>query len=72
MATRFLWLWVTQDKYSLPLAVADSGSQLARMCGVRPNSIARYLCLSKEGKTCSRPRYIKVEVDDEEDCDGGD
>lgn len=34
-----LYLWVTSDKYELPLAVADSMEELARMAGVTVGTV---------------------------------
>jgi len=59
-----LYLKVTRDKYELPVAVADTQAELARMCGVSPSSIASALCLMRQG-VYKRPIYREVEVDDE-------
>ena len=56
-----LYMKVTRDKYELPVAVADSEVELARMCRVDRSSINHSL-----HKTWKKPMYIKVEVDDEE------
>lgn len=57
-----LYLMVTADKYSLPLAVADSAIELAEMVGLKRYSILTMLARYK-GK---HPRYIMVEIDDPE------
>jgi len=49
-----LWLKVTNDKYELPLAVADTKRELAEMLGLKKISI-------RKGKSC----YIKVICPDE-------
>ena len=36
---KYLWLLVTKDKYELPLAVADTANELARMTGTTKNNI---------------------------------
>lgn len=59
-----LYLKVTRDKYELPVAVADTQAELARMCGVSLSSIASALCLMRQG-VYKRPIYREVEVDDE-------
>lgn len=53
-----LWLKVTKDEYQLPLAVADTAAELARMTGVKPDSL--YSMRSHGVK-----EYIKVEVEDD-------
>ena len=34
-----LYIMVTRDKYELPLAVADTAAELARMVGVTTNAV---------------------------------
>lgn len=41
-----LYMKCTTDKYEIPIAVADSGAELARMLGVSVNSV--WSCISKE------------------------
>lgn len=54
-----LFMKVTHDEYELPVAVADSKKELARMVGRDVSGIYRAF---KEGrKSC----YVEVEVDDE-------
>lgn len=63
------YMLVSQDKYSLPLAIADSPRQLERMLGLRRGTVNRYLSRGREYKT---PRYVRVEIDwsdeDEQGC----
>ena len=55
---------VTEDKYELPIAVADTIPELARLTGATSGSI--YSCLSKvKHGNANRSRYIKVVIDDE-------
>lgn len=44
-----LYIMVTNDVYELPLAVADSINELAKLAGVKPNSIASALSRVKHG-----------------------
>lgn len=53
-------MMVTTDKYELPLVVADSVDELAKLLGVKPNSISWQLVYSKRHGTKSR--YIRVEI----------
>jgi hypothetical protein len=55
---------VTKDEYELPVAVASSPSELARMRGVNPNVISSTISHAKKLK---RPKYYKVEIHDEEE-----
>lgn len=36
---RSLWVCITNDKYELPVAVADTAAELARICHTTSNSI---------------------------------
>lgn len=60
-----LYLQVTKDKYELPLAVAETGAELARMIGVNANTIHSTICKTNQvgDRRCS---YVAVEVDDDE------
>ncbi|WP_458397436.1 helix-turn-helix domain-containing protein [Anaerotignum sp.] len=59
-----LYLAVTQDKYSLPLAVADSAEELAEMCGVRMETVYERI---SAGKHLQYPKYIMVEIEEGDD-----
>lgn len=66
MADRYVWMKVTNDKYELPVAIADSSEELAKMVGVKTgNNIRRTMCMYK--KLGKRPLYVKVLIDD--DCE---
>lgn len=58
-----LYLWVTMDKYELPLFVADSPRELAEVCGVKPETIYGMASRYKHGKI-PRTQYVRVEVDE--------
>lgn len=59
-----LWLKVTNDKYELPLIVADSAKELAEQLGKRTNNI--YSAISKARRRGKNPVYRKVVVEDED------
>ena len=61
---QYLWLKVSNDKYELPLAVADTARELAALCGVR-------LCAVNMGvyraeKYGWESQYKRIEVDPED------
>lgn len=58
-----LWMKVTNDKYELPLVVADSVQELADILGVSRNSIYSSMSHVKAGDSKNTP-YRKVEVDE--------
>lgn len=66
----WLWMRVTADKYSLPIVTADTARELAKKCGVLPNTIHHHINLHKRGVLGSYPLYIRVVL--EEECDGQD
>ena len=62
-----VWLLVSEDEYELPLAVADSRNELAKIVGVKPKDISE--CISKyhKRKNHHRPcRYVRVEIEEGE------
>lgn len=52
---KYLYVATTKDRYELPIAVADSVSELAEMLGMKPTTISIYLSLN-------RPGFYKVAV----------
>ena len=55
-----LYMKCTTDRLELPVAVADSGAELARMLGVTVNSV--WSCISKH-----RSGYHKIVIEDEQE-----
>ena len=61
---KYLWMKVDLDNNEEPLAVADTTRELAKMCGVKRESIMQMVSRARrKGWKCS---YIKIE-DDEDD-----
>ena len=58
-----VYMEVTKDKYELPVAIADSCNELARIRNVNPNTISSmiYHCREK-GHRC---RYVKVKIEED-------
>lgn len=55
-----VYMMISHDEYELPLAVADTIRELARMLGKNPNTISSIMRHArKKGHWC---RYIKVDV----------
>lgn len=61
-----LYMEVTMDKYSIPLAVADTPRELAKLRGVTNTQVLTGLNKSERYRY---PRFVKVEVEDEQDED---
>lgn len=55
---------VTQDKYELPVAVADSAVELSRIVGATVNNIRSSAHHKSHGKQ-KRSRFVRVEAEDE-------
>ena len=60
-----IYMKVTKDRYSLPVAVADSPKELTALCGVSPNAI--YSGFSHEKRGDWKSPYVRVVVDDDEE-----
>ena len=56
-----LYMKVTRDKYELPVAVAETKAELARMLGRTRESVQSAFFHAKKYKN---PTYVVVEVDD--------
>lgn len=69
---RKLYMAVTRDRFELPVAVADSAQELARMVGVSKRTIERRLSDNKHhpGRRSIYHRVL-VEDNDEETLYGG-
>ena len=59
-----VYMEVTTDEYQLPLAVADSPAELARLRGVSKNAV-NVGCYKSKYKLRKTERYIAVEIDDD-------
>ena len=62
-----VWMMVTMDKYELPIAVADSAAELARIVGTSKNSIDSAVSRYYSGKIkTSSYRRIRISEDENE------
>ncbi len=57
---------VTRDEYELPLAVADSSAELARIFGVKEGTIRGCVSHARKGVHQKRSVYVSVEFSDQE------
>ena len=65
---RRIYLEVTQDEYELPLKVANSPEELAKMCGTTKNAVCSAISHYKAGRL-KKTRFRSVPYY-EEDLDG--
>ena len=59
-----LYMKVTRDEYELPVAVAETKAELARMLGIKRDHVRSAFSHAKKYKN---PTYVVVEVEDDED-----
>ena len=59
---KVIYMEVTMDKYELPVAVADTVNELARMRNVKTNSIHNLIWSAAKRK--GKSKYIKVVIED--------
>ena len=60
-----IWMEVTRDKYQLPLVIANSAQELAKLCRTTKNNVCS--AASKAKKNGENRRYISVDIGKEED-----
>ena len=62
---RTVYMKVTDDEYELPVAVANSVEELARILNVKPDTISG--CISRYNRgLANHSAYRKVEIDDDD------
>ena len=57
-----IWMMVSSDELELPLAVASSRAELARIIGIPANNIASAISHAK--KRGHKSQYVKVEIEE--------
>lgn len=59
-----IWMLVTNDKYELPVCIADTAEELSRLSGFSVNSIRASVAHVKSGRQKSSI-FKKIELEDE-------
>lgn len=59
-----IYMQVTNDQYELPLVVADSIGELARMTGHSKNTVASAISHGKKWKR-GRSQWLKVTIEED-------
>ena len=59
---KVIWMKITKDEYELPVAVADTAVELAKMVCVPVDSI--YSATSRRRNHGDKSGYVKVEVEE--------
>ena len=61
----YVYMKITKDKYELPVAVAESTTELAKICGLKNSGSVRSL-INEPIRLGFRATYIKVEVSEDD------
>ena len=61
-----VYMEVTKDKFELPIVVADSAYELARLCGVNVSTIMHSVSTQSK-RVVKNSQYKKVWVSDSDD-----
>lgn len=64
MRDKYLWIYVTDDEYELPLVVADSATQLSLKLGLEEHSVMSMVSRAKREGYESRYKKVPYEEDD--------
>lgn len=59
-----VWMKVSQDELSLPLCIADTAKELAKMCNTTEGTICS---LASRGKRKQYPKYVCVWLEEGDD-----
>lgn len=61
-----LWVEISRDGLELPIVVAGSARELARLCNVKPNAIYSNVCAQAHGRI-KDGRFRKIELEEGEE-----
>lgn len=72
---KYLYMAVTNDKFELPVYIADSSRELAKVVGIATSTVLTYICRNRnmeryrEKDNCNRLsktkyRFVKIELPD--------
>ena len=60
-----LYMYVTKDKYELPILIEDDIKVLARKLKKKPNSISSAICYARAKG--HRSQFVKVTIDEDDE-----
>ena len=61
----YVYMKITKDKYELPVAVAESTTELAKICGLKNSGSVRSM-INEPIRLGFRPTDIKVEATEDD------
>lgn len=56
---KYIYMMVSNDKYELPILIADTVQELADMAGVSRKTISTHISRSKKGQV-KKIRYLRI------------
>lgn len=59
---KYIWMWITKDKFELPIAVAGSAAELSRLSGKTINNIWSQASKYESGKQ-KKTQFVRVKID---------
>ena len=59
-----VWMKISKDRLELPLAVAESASELAKICNTSPDCIMSVVSKARKG-IIKNPGFVKIEIEDD-------
>lgn len=62
----YVYMKITKDVYELPVAIAESTTELAKICGLNGSGSVRGR-INDAIRLCRKSQYIKVDVSEVED-----
>lgn len=65
MIQKYLILATTDDKYELPICVADSQKELAKILNVDESAVSKKISSMKKGSSVKGVKIYKVPLDEE-------
>jgi hypothetical protein len=65
--TSYIWIAATPDEYELPVYVADSATELARIMGCTLSNISKLLHYQKRGQVPKKYKIIKLTFKEDKD-----
>lgn len=67
---RYVYMQISKPPLELPEAIADSSVELAQIVGANVNCVQQ--CISRRNHGAHTGRWIRVEIDDEEENEVSD
>lgn len=67
---QYVYMMLSKDEYELPIAIADTVSELAQIVGVKPSQISSTINKAEHRGT-RKPRFIRVQITNDDSASKG-